>query len=526
MDRHGARVRETEYDGWGDKHGDDGYWVDLTDRTVVTDDTKPNVGTWYLLPEDFEGDLEADEVDQEAINAALERRRDYPVKSDLSLQSTGFGDRQRELSLQQQDRDTTLSEVVERHNIPEAIAPWLSKEAPTREQLVATCRAVNEHNDLSRQTEIADHIDWTRSTLATHLGKSDSLEKCITKSDGTYELTPVGKRAAEIKWKVVMEEMKWVISMAGSTPLESFAAFFEGPYHEEVKALEDTNPDGRTLRINWEDLDDYDPSLADDFLESPESLRKIASEGIRNVDDVDLLGATIRIYNLPEPRQYRVGKYRTRQLGKLLSVRGKVIDRDGVQPYAERAAFECHVCGSLVRIPQSYGDMLKPSSCPECDHGNPSFRFNRDQSVLVDLQKIVIVPPDSNLEEPPATIAFLKDDLCDMVGSSDLMTLNGIYETFDGQSEATVSTYIEALDLDITERTEIDTYGASEIQEFVIEELTEQITTVDSFAVQRADIVDAVAEQYSVRREEVENQIDALIEANEIGAEGSKLFDI
>ncbi|AEH39527.1 hypothetical protein [Halopiger xanaduensis] len=204
----GARVRETEYDGWGGKYGDCEYWVDLTDRTVVTDDSEPGVGTWYLLPEDFEGDPAADEVDQDAIDAALERRRDYPVKSDLSLQSTGFGDRQRELSLQQQDRDTTLSEVVERHNIPEAIAPWLSKEAPTREVLVDTCRVVDEHDDLSRQEDIAEHIDWTRSTLATHLGKSDSLEKCITKSDGTYELTPVGKRAAEIKWKVVMEELK------------------------------------------------------------------------------------------------------------------------------------------------------------------------------------------------------------------------------------------------------------------------------------------------------------------------------
>ncbi|QCC57204.1 hypothetical protein [Natrinema thermotolerans] len=204
----GARVRETDYDGWRSKHGDCAYWVDLAENTVVTDDSIPEVGTWHLLPQDFDADLKPEAIDQAAIDAALERRREYPVKSDLSLEPTGFGDRQRDLSLQQQDRDTTLSEVVERHNIPEAVAPWLSKKAPTREQLVETCRVVADHDDLARQEEIAEHIEWSRSNLATHLRKSESLEKCVTKSDGTYELTPVGKRAAEIKWKVVMEELK------------------------------------------------------------------------------------------------------------------------------------------------------------------------------------------------------------------------------------------------------------------------------------------------------------------------------
>jgi len=204
----GARVRESEYDGWRSNHGDCAYWVDLTENTVVTDDSVPEVGTWHLLPEDFAGDPEPEAIDQDAIDAALERRRDYPVKSDLSLRPTGFGDRQRELSLQQQDRDTTLSEVVDRHNIPEAVAPWLSKEAPTREQLVETCRAIDEHDELTKQSEIAEHIGWTRSTLATHLRKSESLEKCVTKNGKYYELTPIGKRAAEVKWKVVMEELK------------------------------------------------------------------------------------------------------------------------------------------------------------------------------------------------------------------------------------------------------------------------------------------------------------------------------
>ncbi|AEH39526.1 minichromosome maintenance protein MCM [Halopiger xanaduensis] len=309
-------------------------------------------------------------------------------------------------------------------------------------------------------------------------------------------------------------------------PEKAFTEFFTGPYRDVVQDLDEQYPDERSLRIDWHELDAWDGSVADEFLQKPARMRQFATNALNRLEEASVLGANVRIYNLPEKQIVRVGKYRTRQLGKLLSVRGKVVDMEGVTPYAEEAAFECPLCGTLTRMPQSYGDLMKPNECMGCEHSKPGFRFKREQSELVDLQKIVIIPPDSNLEEPPGSIAFLKNDLVDMVGPGDLVTINGIYETFTGQSESTLSTYIEALDLDIKERTEIDTYGASEIQEFVMDALTEQITTVDDFAVQRSDIVDAVTSEHGVRREEVEDQIDALIEANEIGAEGSKLFDL
>jgi hypothetical protein len=204
----GARVRETEYDGWRAKHGDTEFWVDLRTNTVVTDaDAVPEVGTWYLLPEDFEAGIAPGDIDEDAIAAALEHRREYPIAADLSLEPTGYEDRQRDLSLQQHDRDETLSDVVERHNIPDAIAPWLSKEAPTRNNLAEVCRVLDEHDDLKRQQDIAKHVDWNRSTLADHMRKEDSLEKCVTKEGQTYALTPIGKRAASVSWKTVMEEI-------------------------------------------------------------------------------------------------------------------------------------------------------------------------------------------------------------------------------------------------------------------------------------------------------------------------------
>ncbi|MFC6768224.1 universal stress protein [Natrinema soli] len=120
---------------------------------------------------------------------------------------------------------------------------------------------------------------------------------------------------------------------------------------------------------------------------------------------------------------------------------------DGVTPYAEVAAFECPLCGTLSRMPQSYGDLIKPNECAGCENSRPGFRFNREQSELVDLQKIVIIPPDSNLEEPPATIAFLKNDLVDMVGPGDLVTLNGICETFKGQAQEAIGDYATENDI-------------------------------------------------------------------------------
>ncbi|QCC57205.1 minichromosome maintenance protein MCM [Natrinema thermotolerans] len=313
--------------------------------------------------------------------------------------------------------------------------------------------------------------------------------------------------------------------MPHDDPLEAFQEFFAGPYHETVSDLADAYPSEESLRIDWGELSAFDQHLANEFIDRPDRMRDFAAEAL-NKSDIGVVGANIRVYNLPESQAYRVGKYRTSHLGKLLSVRGKVVDMEGVTPYAEEAAFECHLCGTLTRLPQSYGDMLKPNECAGCETTNPGFMFNQDQSTLVDLQKIVIIPPDSNLEDPPAAIAFLKNDLCDMVGPGDLVTLNGIYETFAGQSEATLSTYLEVLDLDITERTEIDTYGASEIREFIMDTLTDEIEAADEWAVDRSVVADAVVESHGVRREEVNDQIDYLIDENTVGEEGSKLFDI
>lgn len=314
--------------------------------------------------------------------------------------------------------------------------------------------------------------------------------------------------------------------MPYNDPLEAFTDFYTGPYRETIQELDEDYPDERSLRIDWHALESWDGSVADEFLHKPARMRQFATNALTRLDEISVVGVNVRVYNLPDRQTVRVGKYRTRQLGKLLSVRGKVVDMDGVTPYAEEAAFECPLCGTLSRMPQSYGDLMKPNECAGCENSRPGFRFNREQSELVDLQKIVIIPPDSNLDEPPATIAFLKNDLVDMVGPGDLVTLNGIYETFKGQSESTLSTYIEVLDLDITERTEIDTYGATEIREFIMDALTEQIQATDDWAVDRSAVVDAVVDGHGVRREEVGDQIDYLIDENDVGEEGSKLFDI
>ncbi|ELZ05747.1 minichromosome maintenance protein MCM [Natrialba aegyptia] len=309
-------------------------------------------------------------------------------------------------------------------------------------------------------------------------------------------------------------------------PMKAFTEFFTGPYRAEVQRLDNEYPDEQSLRIDWHTLESWDGSVADEILRKPARMRQFATNALNRLDDASLLGVNVRVYNLPDRQTVRVGKYRTRQLGQLLSVRGKVVDMEGVKPYAEEAAFECPLCGTLSRMPQSYGDLMKPNECMGCEHSKPGFIFKREQSELVDLQKIVIIPPDSNLDEPPATIAFLKNDLVDMVGPGDFVTINGIYETFAGQSESTLSTYIEVLDLDIEERIEIDTYGASEIQEFIMETLTDRIEVTDDWAVPRAEVVDAVVDAHGVRREEIDDQINALIDENKIGNEGAKLFDI
>jgi len=59
-------------------------------------------------------------------------------------------------------------------------------------------------------------------------------------------------------------------------------------------------------------------------------------------------------------------------MNSLVQVHGIIRKATDVRPKIEEAAFECQLCGTLSRIPQSSGDFQEPHECQGCERQGPS----------------------------------------------------------------------------------------------------------------------------------------------------------
>ncbi|THE65492.1 AAA family ATPase [Salinadaptatus halalkaliphilus] len=243
--------------------------------------------------------------------------------------------------------------------------------------------------------------------------------------------------------------------------VDAFEQFFRDYYDNEIKQLAQRYPnEQRSLRVDWQDLYRFDPDLADDFLNQPEQLQRYAEEALRLYDlpiDVSLGQAHVRLRNLPETETPEIREIRARDMNSLVQVHGIVRKATDVRPKIEEAAFECQLCGTLTRVPQSSGDFQEPHECQGCERQGP-FRVNFDQSEFVDSQKLRIQESPEGLrggETPQALDIHVEDDITGEVTPGDHVSATGVLrleQQGDGQDKSPVfDFYMEGMSVDIDE---------------------------------------------------------------------------
>ncbi|WP_408959832.1 ATP-binding protein [Natrinema sp. 74] len=252
------------------------------------------------------------------------------------------------------------------------------------------------------------------------------------------------------------------MAQAGNSELvDSFEQFFRNYYDNEIKRLAQRYPnEQRSLHVDWQDLYRFDPDLADDFIAQPEQLQRYAEEALRLYDlpiDVSLGQAHVRVRNLPETESPEIREIRARDMNSLVQVHGIVRKATDVRPKIEEAAFECQLCGTLTRVPQSSGDFQEPHECQGCERQGP-FRVNFDQSEFVDSQKIRIQESPEGLrggETPQSLDVNIEDDITGEVTPGDHVSATGVLrleQQGDQQEKSPVfDFYMEGMSVDIDE---------------------------------------------------------------------------
>ena len=197
--------------------------------------------------------------------------------------------------------------------------------------------------------------------------------------------------------------------MEASEQIERFQEFLEYNYLDLL--TEQLRKGDPYLNVNFSDLSQFNPELAEQLLETPEDTLKSAEIAIERFDiEGKKKNFYLRIYNLPPSQFVNIRDIRSCHINKIIQTNGFIRQKSSVRPQVASAKFECPSCGNLINILQLDTQFKEPSQC-SCGRRGKFRQINKE---LVDAQKIVLeeAPEDLEGNEQPKRIdLFLKNDL-------------------------------------------------------------------------------------------------------------------
>lgn len=227
------------------------------------------------------------------------------------------------------------------------------------------------------------------------------------------------------------------------TSTAKFEEFFATSYKDDVFKILEKYPDERSLTVNYQSLEMFDPDLADLLIEKPEEVIASAQIAIKNIDPlVKDAEINIRFENLTNviPLKTLLSKY----IGTFVSADGIVRKTDEIRPRIETGVFECRGCMRLHEVEQTSGNrIIEPSLCSEC--GGRSFRLLQEESKYIDTQTARMQEPLENLSggtEPKQMLMVLEDDLVDELNPGDKVRITGTLKTFREERSGKFKNYI------------------------------------------------------------------------------------
>ena len=212
---------------------------------------------------------------------------------------------------------------------------------------------------------------------------------------------------------------------------ERLDRFFRAYYSREILRVVRGYPEEKSLVVNFEDLDRYDISLADEMLNNPDVAISAAQRALAKIElpvDYPSIRLNLRFANLPPTSRLMIRDIRSADVGKLISVEGIVRKATDVRPKLVVGAFECQRCGSIMHITQSDDSLKEPYLCESCEKRGP-FKLDVDSSVFVDSQKVLIQENLEDLrggEHPKQIAVLLEDDLTGKITPGDSIEVIGI----------------------------------------------------------------------------------------------------
>lgn len=205
--------------------------------------------------------------------------------------------------------------------------------------------------------------------------------------------------------------------------------FFSTRCKDEVFAVLDMFPEEKSVVVDYNELEMFDPDSADLLIEKPDEILEAATKSIVNIDPQRKNAKlNVRFKNVRNNIPLRF--LRSEFIGKFIAVDGIVRKTDEIHPRIMSAVFECRSCMRMHEVEQKSNIIHEPAVCQEC--GGRSFRLVQDESRYMDTQTVKLQEPLENLsggDQPRQINIILEDDLVDTLAPGDKVRITGTLKT-------------------------------------------------------------------------------------------------
>ena len=205
--------------------------------------------------------------------------------------------------------------------------------------------------------------------------------------------------------------------------------FFSTRCKDEVFAVLDMFPEEKSVVVDYNELEMFDPDSADLLIEKPDETLEAATKSIVNIDPQRKNAKlNVRFKNVRNNIPLRF--LRSEFIGKFIAVDGIVRKTDEIHPRIMSAVFECRSCMRMHEVEQKSNIIHEPAVCQEC--GGRSFRLVQDESRYMDTQTVKLQEPLENLsggDQPRQINIILEDDLVDTLAPGDKVRITGTLKT-------------------------------------------------------------------------------------------------
>ena len=162
-----------------------------------------------------------------------------------------------------------------------------------------------------------------------------------------------------------------------------------------------------SIRIDFSDIENYDPSLAHSLLQHGKEIISIGSIAL------DLIGVKLkseikgdfnrlipRFLNLPESHNFDVHELKTEHKGMLVSVKGLAFKVGKIKQLLVEGFFQCEHCNEIMIVGQTNYKFTKPFECnnPACGRKR-GFELIPEESLFSDYREIELKDWRPNLKK-------------------------------------------------------------------------------------------------------------------------------